>query len=81
MKIQDDHKNGKSRYQSHKIAEAKPRDKLIKGYFSSILEEPKQWWEDLFFNRQEFLLREKMLDLQWKSYESREGHFFFLVIF
>lgn len=38
VKIQDSHKNGKSRYQRHKKAEAKTREKLVKGDFR----EPKQ---------------------------------------
>lgn len=38
VKIQDDHTNGESRYERHKTAEVKTREKLVKGDFSSILE-------------------------------------------
>lgn len=38
MKLSDDHKNGKSRKQRQRIAEAKTRDKLVKGDFGNVLE-------------------------------------------
>lgn len=38
VEIQDSHKNGKSRYQRHKIAEAKTRGKLVKEDFREISE-------------------------------------------
>lgn len=38
VKIQDDHTRGESRYERHKTAEAKTREKLVKGDFSSNVE-------------------------------------------